>query len=465
LRKSLVKIFAAVQSPNYYEPWRVNNRVDVSGSGCVLPGRRILTNAHVVSNATFIQVLKEGDTRKYTAVKEFVSHDRDLALLRVDDPDFFKGTRPVTFGGLPALRDKISVFGYPVGGEVLSITEGVVSRIEVIPYSHSMRYLLGVQTDAAINPGNSGGPVFLKGRMVGVAFQGYNAIMAQNTGYFIPTPLIRMFLEEAKGGRVRGTPGLGLFAQSLENPSLRAFCGMKPGQTGLLVTRVIYGSSAWGKVQEGDVLLTIDRLPVANDGTVPFRKGERLNFQYPLCLKRVGDKLGLTVLRGGRRESLTLRLKEEVRLVPFVRYDVSPSYFIHGGVIFSVFDTNYLHLSKDPDAEFMSLYYDGLPSKDRREVVLVNHIIPHAANSGYDSSYSSLVVLKVNGRPISRLSDVVEAAEHPLDGRFVVEVDWQRRAGKVIALDAAQAKAATAALLAQNGIPSDRSDDLKGGKP
>src|SRR5665213_150564 len=217
LRKSLVKIFATVQYPNYWEPWRVGAQEEISGSGCIISGNRILTNAHVVSNQVFIQVLKEGDTKKYTAVRESVSHDSDLAVLKVLDKKFFKGTQPVKFGGVPSLKDKVAVYGFPVGGEKLSITEGGISRIEVITYAHSQRSILGLQTDAAINPGNSGGPVFSGKKMVGVAFEDYRSNAAQNIGYIIPVPIIKKFLSEIRNGMGHDMPGLGVSAQNMEN--------------------------------------------------------------------------------------------------------------------------------------------------------------------------------------------------------------------------------------------------------
>ena len=54
------------------------------------------------------------------------------------------------------LQDAVAVVGYPIGGETISVTTGVVSRIEVTSYSHGATELLGIQIDAAINPGNSG---------------------------------------------------------------------------------------------------------------------------------------------------------------------------------------------------------------------------------------------------------------------------------------------------------------------
>ncbi len=463
LQKSLVKIFTTAQEPNYYEPWRIGSSQFMSGSGCVLKGNRILTNAHVVSNAIFIEVLKEGDSRKYIAKREFVAHDCDLAILKVIDEDFFTGTLPVTFGGLAFKRDKVAVYGFPLGGEELSITEGVVSRIEISTYAHSGRYLLDVQTDAAINPGNSGGPVFKDKKMVGVAFQGYNAVVAQNTGFFVPVPVIKRFLDEIKNGAYRGIPTLGIYGEDMENDTLRSYYGMKPDQTGLLVSKVIYHSSAWEKVQENDILMSIDGYPIANDGTISFRKGERIHFSYPLCLRHIGDKMKLKVLRDKKPLDLTVTLKEESRLIPLVQYDKQPTYFIFDGFIFTPFNSNYPGIGKDTSTDLKALYFHGLPSENRKQVILINHILSGSINKGYDSKFSNLIVTQVNGHNISEMKDLIAAFEDPQDGRHIIEIDKPREVGTQIILDAAKSKQATEDILDKYGIPSDRSADLKGG--
>ncbi len=461
LKKSLVKIFTTMQNPNYYEPWRIDSQISVSGSGCILPGHRILTNAHVVSNQIFIQVLKEGDTKKYTAKREFVAHDCDLAVLSVDDPAFFKGTKPVTFGGLPYLKDSVQVYGYPVGGENLSITEGVVSRIEIVPYAHSMRNLLAVQTDAAINPGNSGGPVFMKKKMVGVAFQGYNAIVAQNTGFLIPVPIIKRFLKEIKAGAYHSVPSLGLFWENLENDDLRAYLGMKSDQTGILVPKIVWQSSAWNVLQPNDVLLSIDGYPVGNDGTIPFRKGERVHFRYPLCLHGLGDSIPLKILRQGQVQTLKITLKEDVRLVPDIEYDVAPTYFIFDGLVFTPLTMNYLRSVKDPAPDFLVLL-NQTPTEDRKQVVLLSHILNHEINKGYGHDYTNVVVRKVNGIPITEMKDLLAAFEKPVGGRHIVEVESPENVIDHIILDANKSKKASDEILKLNEIPEDRSADLKG---
>lgn len=135
------------------------------------------------------------------------------------------------------LQDAVAVVGYPIGGDTISVTSGVVSRIEVTSYVHGSTELLGVQIDAAINSGNSGGqmypmpwlclrcnqddypqnvpvqinrrvhinvcgcvaggPVFNEiGQCVGIAFQSMAGSDAENIGYVIPTPVINHFLTD-----------------------------------------------------------------------------------------------------------------------------------------------------------------------------------------------------------------------------------------------------------------------------
>ena len=67
------------------------------------------------------------------------------ALLTVNDDEFWEGVSPVEFGTLPALQDAVTVVGYPIGGDTISVTSGVVSRIEILSYVHGSTELLGLQ--------------------------------------------------------------------------------------------------------------------------------------------------------------------------------------------------------------------------------------------------------------------------------------------------------------------------------
>ena len=138
VRKSVARINTTAQEANYRVPWLPGNSGGGSGTGWVVEGDRLVTNAHVVSNARFLTVEKENDPKKYIATVEHIAHDCDLALLKVEDSDFFKDTKPLAIGGIPELESMVTVFGYPIGGDRMSVTQGVVSRVDFRTYTHSV---------------------------------------------------------------------------------------------------------------------------------------------------------------------------------------------------------------------------------------------------------------------------------------------------------------------------------------
>jgi S1-C subfamily serine protease len=465
LKKSVVKIFTVTNRPNYYQPWVLGYQYNASGSGCILPGGRILTNAHVVSDQVFLQVMKAGDTKKYTAQVEYVDHDREVAVLKVKDPEFFTGTNPIVFGELPSQRDKVAVYGFPIGGDELSITEGVVSRIEVQRYVHSQRSFLTLQTDAAINPGNSGGPAFKGGRMVGIAFQAFSGAEAQSTGYIVPISIIQRSLKDKESGDFQGAPSLGFFWQKMESPSLREYYKMKPGQTGILVTRIFFDSPGSHVLKEQDVILSIAGVKIANNGTVPYRDGERLNFSYITSQYQMGQKLDLVVLRNGKPETLSLKLKPYDQLVEGPQYDTRPPYYIFAGLVFLPLNDNYLSLWKAGTAPSMLTNFadNEMASEKRKRVVIINEVLPHDINVGYHQ-LKQAVVTRINDRPISELKDVIEAFKHPKGKFHVLELDHPMgdgdNFGNWVVLEAKDAEKATKEILKSFGIDNDRSDDL-----
>ncbi|MCK4911631.1 MAG: trypsin-like peptidase domain-containing protein, partial [Thermodesulfovibrionales bacterium] len=329
IKKAIVKVFTVTSTPDYYSPWTMGAPRRASGSGCVIEGGRILTNAHVVSNATFIQVQPYGSSKRYNAKVQHVSHESDLALLVVEEGDFFKGIRPLKFGGLPEVLEEVLAYGFPLGGDSLSITKGIISRIEYQEYAHGGYFFLAGQIDAAINPGNSGGPVMQDGEVVGIVMQAYNSSQAENIGYMIPTPLIHHFLDDLSDGSYDGFPEVGFSIQDMESPALKRKYGMSDEQTGVLVNKVFWNSPASDHIKAGDVLLKIDGHPIADDGSVEFRPNERVVFGYYSDLHQLGEDIRLTMLRDGKEVEVRFAMTqrgEDVFLVPPMHYDVHPEY-------------------------------------------------------------------------------------------------------------------------------------------
>jgi S1-C subfamily serine protease len=229
---AVIRVFATSQDPDFDGPWQARTPSNSTGSAVVIGSSLLLTGAHVVANATFLQVQKPSQPDKAIARVRAVSHDSDLALLEVVEPsDFLSDIQPAELGPMPHLRDQVAVVGYPVGGEEISITEGVVSRIEVQRYSHSQRHLLAVTVDAAINAGNSGGPVFGNNKVVGIAFQKLTGV--DNIGEMVPPPIIRAFLDGVDAHKRPEIPALGITTQNLENPLLRKQLGLTDHERGV----------------------------------------------------------------------------------------------------------------------------------------------------------------------------------------------------------------------------------------
>jgi len=196
IRKSVVKIFTTSREPDLARPYKKQDPEESSGSGVVIDGKRILTNNHVVRYAQRILVQPEGSSDKLKARVVATGAGIDLAVIELEDPAFFDTHPPITFADeLPEVGQGVVSYGYPLGGDALSITKGIVSRIEYAPYD-SDTMGLRIQVDAALNHGNSGGPVVSGDKLVGIVFSGIDT--AQNIGYLIPIDEVKAFLEDIR---------------------------------------------------------------------------------------------------------------------------------------------------------------------------------------------------------------------------------------------------------------------------
>lgn len=458
VKNSVVKIFTISNSPSFYQPWQMKGQVAGGGSGCIISGNRILTNAHVVSNVTFMQVKKFGDTERYIAKVLAIDHDVDLAILTVQDKKFFKGTSPLSFGNTPKQGDTVNVYGFPVGGEELSRTKGVVSRVEVSTYFHSYKSFLNMQIDAPLNSGNSGGPVIKDGRIAGVAFQNYNN--AESIGYAIPTEIIRHFLSDLSDGKYTGFASLGIWWQTLENESAREMLGMTPKQSGILVIRSIYDTSAWNVLKDNDVILSINGVSIANDGTVPLSsdKNVKVKYSYLTDTKNVGEKVKMKIIRNKKPMDIIVTLKKGENFAPAVIYDEKPSYYIFGGMVFTKLTGNFLRewgeISKSP-IHLASKYYYDFQTPEKQEVVVLIQVLADDINIGYhDNNY--LAVESVNGAPVSSLADLAKKIEGNKDKYLTVTLYDNSR----IILDYAKCRNTDPQILERYEIASPMSDDI-----
>lgn len=464
IRGSVIKVFTQSDAPDYDQPWQTQGVVSSVGSGLSIAtknGQRILTNSHVVENQVFVEVRRYGQARKFLAKVEGVGHVCDLALLTVEDESFFKGLKPIPVGELPRLGQQVTILGYPIGGDRLSLTQGIVSRIEMSQYAQSQRRLLSVQIDAAINAGNSGGPAINKrGRLIGVAFEALEE--GENIGYLIGSPVIRHFLHDLESGTFDGFPDLGVVTQNLVSATHRRFLGLSSRlHGGVLVANVIHGGSTWGSLQRGDVLYRIAGSRVASDGSIPFRKGERIHFSHLVAQRHVGEAIEVEYWRDGAMHHCNLTLKPPQYLVPEDSYDVKPTYFLYAGLLIVPLSREYFKTwgsewwTKAP-ACLTALYEGEVRTAARSQVVVLQKVMADRVNQGYHD-HESLVISRVQGRKIRNLKDLIRIVESE-NGEFM---RFDLGDGSTIVLDRAQAKKRSDGILRRFGIPSDRSEDLR----
>ncbi|MDD5635911.1 MAG: serine protease [Atribacterota bacterium] len=461
VREAIVKVYTVSNSPDYYNPWSMQGPRASSGSGCMIEGNLILTNAHVVGNQTFLQVRKYGDTQRFTARVVAVSHLTDLALLTVDDEQFFEGEPALSLGELPETQQEVLVYGFPMGGDMLSITKGVISRIEHQPYVHSSSVFLAGQIDAAINPGNSGGPVLVEDKIVGVVMAGIPS--AQNIGYMVPVPVIRHFFKDIEDGSYDGYPSLGIGMQDMENEGLRKYYQMEPGASGVLINQVIPGSPADGKLQLGDVLVKIEDYPVGNDGTIELRRNERTLLNYAVQQKQIGEDIILTVLREGNEEKLNINLSRSMkkdRLVPMEEYETLPTYYIYGGLVFCPLTKDLLNIwgsqwSQSAPRELVCHLLSNTPEREDQQIVVLLKALAAEVNQGYQN-INSWVVDQINGEKIWNMHDLVEKVENCQEPFVIFEDQWNKK----VIIDKEKAMESHYEILDIYRIPFDRSEDL-----
>jgi S1-C subfamily serine protease len=416
MTKSVVMIQVVKQPFDYSTPWKQSSFSQGVGSGFIIEGNRILTNAHNISDNRYIIVKKENFAKKYPAAVEFVGHDCDLALLKILDETFFDGTQPLHLGDLPQVDSTVTTYGFPMGGTHISVTKGVVSRVQTDVYVHSGADAhLVIQTDAAINPGNSGGPVVFDGNVVGVAFQGMT--QADNIGYMIPTTVINHFLLDVNDGKYDGFGSLGInvFA-ALHNESYKDYLKLPSDVQGIVVTSVLLNSSAEKVLQRNDCIIQIDNYDIDNDGMIMIY-GQKYHLSEQVETKQIGQTVNITFWRDGKKQTAQLVIQLNRPVFEVARlYDAPPPYVCFAGLTFVSANRNYLEawgrdwLSSIPHILRYLLNDSAKLNTDplRKEYVILSEILPDMINS-YDDVFAGKPLESINDKPVQSLDDVRNA--------------------------------------------------------
>ncbi len=456
---AVVKVFSTIRRPDVARPWSKASPVEAFGSGVVIEGERILTNAHVIAYASQVQVQGNQSGDKIGASVLAMDPGIDLAVLKLEDESFFAKRPPLPRASvLPQIKDTVLAYGFPTGGTTLSITRGIVSRIEFVPYGVSTSGLR-IQIDAAINPGNSGGPAISADRMIGLAFS--HLANSENISYIIPNEEIELFLRGIAGGRYDGKPGMYDDLQTLENPALRGFLKLEPSVRGMIVHRLDDTSPSY-PLRQWDVITRIGTEPIDDEGMVAIRNNLRVGFGYLIQRLARDGAVPLTIVRAGKSEQIQLPVPTRRSLLIDSLQGQYPSYFILGPIVFERASIESLQLirarGQTAFGSPLVARFGERPDSERQELVIMpSPLFPHALSKGY-SDPTGCVLKSVNGTPVRSLAHLVQLLRD-LKDEFLT-LDFDNRASEAMVFPRAQLVASTEAILSDNGVRSQGSPDM-----
>ncbi len=275
------------------------------GSGVIVDKRGyILTNNHVVDQATKIQVQLNGETQKYTAKVVGVDEDTDLAVVKIDAGKDLPTAKLGNSDGVQ-VGDWVLAIGSPFGLQA-TVTAGIISAKDRGGIGRQFQKF--IQTDAAINPGNSGGPlVDLAGEVVGIntaiitGSRGYEGV-----GFALPsTTAINVYNQIIAQGRVtRGSIGVsfeeGLGTNSITLKELGA-------PYGVVIEGIEPGSPAEkAGLKGGDVITAVNGQPVKSGN----------DLVNPIALAAIGSKVKIDYVRDRTQKETTATVEDRTRVFP-----------------------------------------------------------------------------------------------------------------------------------------------------
>jgi hypothetical protein len=454
LRAGIVSVRVTGQDWNWRAPWEKQAPWTRTVTGLVVPGRRILLASTAFGNHILVEAQKLGSEARTEARVEVVDQEGPLALVAVDDPAFWEGLEPLPLGERAPGEGEVTILRWQRTG-LLDSFPGAVRQVRSGRHGQSQTSLLTLELGSGTDGLGESEVVVAKGRVAGLVTgrvgDAYAALAA---------PVLAHFLEGAAKGAWRGLARAGLSWQDLTNPALREALSLRPGETGIRLTRVAAHGSAGGVLRPGDVVLEIGGAKLDPTGYYEHPLYGRMLFALLFSDgRRPGDTLPVRVLRDGERLDLELRLRamrpEQDRVPPYL-LGRGPDYLVVGGLVFEELTRPYLGAWGDwvrraPPRLLVAI--DREPEEageEPKRIVLLSSVLPDAANLGYQE-LRDVIVERVNGREVGGLADLRQAFASPPGAFHVVEFLAGQGAARLV-LDVAEARAAAPRLRAAYGV-------------
>ncbi|MEM6822000.1 MAG: hypothetical protein AAF558_08685 [Verrucomicrobiota bacterium] len=447
---SLVELEIARKGYNYRLPW-VTQRSQTKKNGVIIEGRKILTTADDVSGHVLVRAQKNGESRKFEASFLWIDYYANLAVIEVEDDEFWKGLKPVSLANRVPNSGLLQILRWRSGR--LETRSAEIERLFVGKGQMSYIEHLQLEVSSEIEAAGWAEVVVQNDRVVGLSSSANGKSLT-----VIPSVFIKNVIQ---GWKSQEEAGLGYFDFAWQFGTNRALLeskGWNDPDRGVVVTRV--GDKGLGNtlIKPGDIILEVDGFSVDVEGKYVDPRYGRLLFDGLATRERMAnDSISIVVWRDGKKVSIDYELPKaefDRDLIPDADYDETPEYYIAGGLLFQPLTGGYLS-AFGKNQPFLIRYYDyERPVADRQGLVVLSAVMPDPYNRGYEDA-SQLIVDTVNGNEIENLGDLIEAFEAP-EGDYHVIKFFQDQPLKTIVLDSNELGLATARVLKRYRVPEDR---------
>ncbi len=440
LKDTVVQLFVQRARFNWLEPFKPPVQDESLGSGFFISeDGHFISNFHVVEEASSIHIqVPSLGKEQFAAEVVGVSPERDVALLKLTGDAHARLTKHL--GRIPSLTlgnsdpiargQEILALGYPLGGQTLKSTQGIVSGRERYP-GHPYGF---IQMTAPLNPGNSGGPsINTAGEVIGINSAG--VLSAQNVGFIIPINEVKAALDDLYHVRLLRKPFLGGIFTMTNTETIDYFGN--PDGGGWYVAHIFDDSLLKrAGVQEGDMLYEVDGFRVDRFGevTVPWSE-DKVSVLELMNRFKVGDQLNFTLYRKGSRQEISFEL-EQAKLPP-VR-QVFPDFEdvdhdIIGGMVVMNLTMNHVAMMLE-GAPHLVRYRK--PARQYEPAVVITHIFANSPAYNSRVLMPGIIIQEVNGKKVETLGDFREACKAGKGGKYLTMKLLDRQIdGMFIALD------------------------------
>ena len=418
VKTSVIRVNSTIQHWSISQPWDKTSPMKRRALGALLSGNRVLTTAEMATETTYIELENSDNTRTLPAKVIAIDYETNLALLAPDDgdtKDFFKDLQPLELAQPAKIGDKIDVWQLEDNGMPL-VTQATIRGVDVIATFAPGHFFLTYEAKGSMQSASSSFtlPVVRDGKLLGLL----SSYDSKDQIINIITPeIIQAFLNDAKDGTFEGTPSLGIGISSTVDPNFRKWLKLSEDVGGIYVTRVLKKSAAdKAGIKKGDVILSIDNHAIGRRGYYSTPNYGRIFWSHLVRgTHKVGDKMDITVLRDGKKQTLSVTLTRAVkRLIPSYTYDKAPAYLVKGGFIFQELTSTYLQAFGSNPIPLNLLDAAKSPEKygkGRNRLIILTATIPTPATTGYER-LNNYIIDEVNGKKITDMASLIEAFQH-----------------------------------------------------